>query len=342
VTAPAAGRPLPVLVNVARPIGEVDPVRLAGEALAAGLSGLGFADSPRIFPDPVVETVRVLASDDRALAGPCVLSLPLLHVSKAASALMTLGGHFPGRVVAVVGRGESSLVNEGLRPPRLNEYAAALAALRARLEDHLATMHLLGAASGPRTIAMTARELGGVLVDVGTASGAVEAAVRHARTADPAATVWAFLRVSVADSPAEASLASASLLGSCASRMAAAPDWYGVTPALAPALSALAAAHDYRRHGTVGARRAPDEESADRAALEDAADAVRDRFILAGSAEALASRFRDLAATGIAGVVLAGGLPGVADRLADLGAASAHLTAPPALPGHMALKESSP
>lgn len=342
MTSPAAGRPLPVLVNVTRPIGDVDPVRLAGEAMAAGLSGLGFADSPRIFPDPVVETARVLASDDEVLAGPCVLSLPLLHVSKAASALMTLGGHFPGRVVAVVGRGESSLANEGLRPPRLNEYAAALAALRARLEGHLATMRLLGAASGPLTIAMTARELGGVLVDVGTASGAVEAAVRHARAAEPEAAVWAFLRVSVADSPAEASLAGASLLGSCASRMAAAPDWYGVSPALAPALSDLAAAHDYRRHGTVGAQRRQDGHSADSARLAEAADAVRDRFILAGSVAAVASRFRDLAATGIAGVVLAGGLPGVVDRLADLGAASAHLTSAPVQPAPLALEEPGP
>lgn len=342
MTAPAAGRPLPVLVNVARPAGEVDAVRLAGQALAAGLSGLGFADSPRLFPDPVVETVRVLASDDRALAGPCVLSLPLLHVSKAASALTTLGAQFPGRLVAVVGRGESSLANEGLRPPRLDEYAATLAALRARVEGHLATMQLLGAASGPRTIAMTARELGGVMVDVGTAAGAVEGAVRHARRASPGAAVWAFLRVSVADSPAEVSRAGASLLGSCASRMAAAPDWYGVTPALAPALSALAAAHDYRRHGTVGAQRATGAEPADSARLEEAADAVRDRFILAGSVEALTSRFRDLAPTGIAGVVLAGGLPGVVDRLADLGAASAHLTPHQAQPAHLALEEPGP
>ena len=342
MTPPVEGGPLPVLVNVARPAGEVDAVRLAGEALTAGLSGLGFADSPRIFPDPVVETVRVLASDDRALAGPCVLSLPLLHVSKAASALTTLGAQFPGRVVAVVGRGESSLANEGLRPPRLDEYAATLAALRTRVEGHLATMHLLGAASGPRTIAMTARELGGVLVDVGTASGAVEAAVRHARSAAPGAAVWAFLRVSVADTPAEASLASVSLLGSCASRMAAAPDWYGVSPALAPALSALAASHDYRRHGTVGAPRAAGAEPPDSARLEEAADAVRDRFILAGSVEALTSHFRDLAATGIAGVVLAGGLPGVVDRLPDLGAASAHLIPPRTQPAHLALEEPAP
>jgi alkanesulfonate monooxygenase SsuD/methylene tetrahydromethanopterin reductase-like flavin-dependent oxidoreductase (luciferase family) len=319
---------LPVLVNVARPSGEVDAVRLAGEAWSAGLSGLGFADSPRLFPDPVVETSRVLSAHDAVLAGPCVLSLPLVHVAKAASALATLAAHHPGRLVAVVGRGESSLANEGLRPPRLKDYAATLASLGSRLGGHRADMHLLGAASGPRTIMATAREIGGVLLDVGTTAAVVEGAVRHAREARPGTDVWAFLRVSIAAHAPEAGLASASLLGSCASRMATAPDWYGVDPALVPALSELAAAHDYRWHGTSGAlpKQAPGGVTS--SLLSQAADLVRDRFFLTGSADAVAARFRELATTGLAGVVLAGGLPGVVDRLAELGEASADLSAP--------------
>jgi alkanesulfonate monooxygenase SsuD/methylene tetrahydromethanopterin reductase-like flavin-dependent oxidoreductase (luciferase family) len=320
--------PLPVLVNVARPSGEVDAVRLAGEARSAGLSGLGFADSPRIFPDPVVETARVLAAHDEVLAGPCVLSLPLLHVAKAASALGTLAVHHPGRLVAVVGRGESSLANEGVRPPRLKEYAATLGSLRARLESHREAMHLLGAASGPRTIAATARELGGVLLDVGTVPAAVEAAVRHAREASPQTLVWAFLRVSVTTDPNEARRASTSLLGSCAARMVAAPDWYGVTSAMTPGLSDLAAAHDYRRHGTSGALGEEIRGAVEDARLGEAAEVVQNRFILAASADAVAARFRELAASGIDGVVLAGGLSGVVDRLPELGAASMHLAPP--------------
>ncbi len=104
----------------------------------------------------------------------------------------------------------------------------------------------------------------------------------------------------------------------------------------------MAEAHDYRRHGTVGARRAPDGEAPGHGRLEEAAGAVRDRFILAGPVDALASRFRGLAATGISGVVLAGGLPGVVDRLPDLGAACAHLTPPRAQSAHLALEEPGP
>jgi alkanesulfonate monooxygenase SsuD/methylene tetrahydromethanopterin reductase-like flavin-dependent oxidoreductase (luciferase family) len=319
---------IPVLVNVARPSGEVDAVRLAHEVLAAGLSGLGFADSPRLFPDPLIQTARVLDSDDRLLAGPCILSLPLTPVVKVANALSTLAFHHPGRVVAVVGRGESSLANEGIRPPRLEEYQRMLASLRSLLPAEGHGMRLLGAASGPRSIEVTSRELGGVLLDVGTSAGAVRAAAERAERANPDVCVWAFLRVSVAMDPTQAREAGAPLLGSCASRMVAAPDWYGVTPPMTSALSALAAAHDYRRHGTTAATTPLAHIPLDAAALEDAADLVRDRFILAASGEVITERLRELAQTGIRGIFLAAGLPGVVDRLPELGAACSQLDAP--------------
>ena len=81
---------IPVLVNLARPRSEVDPVLVAREALSAGLSGIGLADSPRLFPDPLVESARVLASNTAVMAGPCVLSLPLMHPARAAGSLATL------------------------------------------------------------------------------------------------------------------------------------------------------------------------------------------------------------------------------------------------------------
>lgn len=319
---------LPVLVNVARPSGEIDAVRLAEEVLAAGLSGLGFADSPRLFPDPLVETARVLAADVRLLAGPCVLSLPPRHVATVSNALSTLASHHPGRVVTVVGRGESSLANEGIRPPRLEEYVHMLASLRSLVPAGDHDMQLLGAASGPRSIQVTSRELAGVLVDVGTSAQAVRAAVVHAERANPEVSVWAFLRVSVVTDATQAMEASAPLLGSCALRMVGAPRWYGVTPATISALSALAASHDYRRHGTTEAMAPLASSTSQVTALEEAARLVRDRFVLAASGEVIAERLQELAQTGIRGIFLAGGLPGVIDRLPELGAASSHLDRP--------------
>jgi hypothetical protein len=78
------------------------------------------------------------------------------------------------------------------------------------------------------------------------------------------------------------------------------------------AVRALAAAHDYARHGTAGARGGRHGE-VDRS--------VRDRFFLTGSAGDVAARLRPLTGLGVAGVVLAGAVPGVGDRPAELAGA---------------------
>ena len=40
-----------LLLNVARPWGEVDPAELAARAVGLGLDGVGLADSSRLMPD---------------------------------------------------------------------------------------------------------------------------------------------------------------------------------------------------------------------------------------------------------------------------------------------------
>jgi alkanesulfonate monooxygenase SsuD/methylene tetrahydromethanopterin reductase-like flavin-dependent oxidoreductase (luciferase family) len=298
-----------ILLNVARPAGDADPVDVAGAALGAGLDGVALADSPRLFPDPLVETSRVLSATTARLAGPCVLSLGLRHPAAVAGAVRTLDAHHPGRVLAVVGRGESSVRNEGLAPPSLRSYVDSLAALRELVPP---SVTLLGAASGPRTIAATTALLDGVLVDAGADPAIVGKAVTLARSSRPDATVWMFVRAVVTDDP---DAAAAPVLGSCAARLARAADWFDVPPALRDGVAAVAAAHDYRRHGTTDARRG--------AAVPVEADRfVRDRFVVAGDRRAVASRFAALGALGVDGVVLAGALGGVLERLDDLGAAA--------------------
>ncbi len=121
-------RPPAVLLNGAAPWDGPDPVEVATRATAAGLDGVGLVDSPRLFRDGLVETARVLAATPARLAGPCVASLGLRQPATVAGALRTLEEHAPGRVFAVLGRGESSVRNEGLPLPSLAEYTAALAA----------------------------------------------------------------------------------------------------------------------------------------------------------------------------------------------------------------------
>lgn len=302
-----------LLLNIAAPWGGQDAVQTAERALAAGLDGVGLVDSPRLFPDGFVEAQRILDATAAGLAGPCVASLGLRHPATVAGALRTLEQHHPGRAFTVVGRGESSVRNEGLPLPPLREYAAALTSLRAGLtSDDGAVVgpgRLLGAASGPRTITATAAALGGVLVDVGVEPDVVARAVGLARDHDADATVWLFLRATVTSSEEEAATATDPLLGSCAMRIVAAPDWYGVSDEELAAVRAVADSHDYSRHGSAEARRG---------SRTDADVLVRDRFALTGEPDRIAARLGPLAALGVTGVVLAGALAGTLERLPEL------------------------
>jgi alkanesulfonate monooxygenase SsuD/methylene tetrahydromethanopterin reductase-like flavin-dependent oxidoreductase (luciferase family) len=302
-----------LLLNIAAPWGGQDAVETAERALAAGLDGVGLVDSPRLFPDGFVEAQRILDATVAGLAGPCVASLGLRHPATVAGALRTLEQHHPGRAFTVVGRGESSVRNEGLPLPPLREYTAALTSLRAGLiSDDGAVVgrgRLLGAASGPRTITATAAALGGVLVDVGVEPDVVARAVGLARQHDADATVWLFLRATVTSSEEEAATATDPLLGSCAMRIVAAPDWYGVSDEELAAVRAVADSHDYSRHGSAEAR----------GGSRTGADAlVRDRFVLTGEPDRIAARLGPLAALGVTGVVLAGALAGTLERLPEL------------------------
>jgi hypothetical protein len=302
-----------LLLNIAAPWDGPDPTETAARALAAGLDGVGLVDSPRLFPDGFVEAERILGATTAGLAGPCIASLGLRHAATVAGGLRTLERHHPRRAFTVVGRGESSVRNEGLPLPPLREYTASLTALRSALRSAdgaaLAPGRLLGAASGPRTIAATAAALGGVMIDAGAEAAVVARAVQLARENDPGATVWLFLRATVTSSDEEAVTATDPLLGSCAMRLVAAPEWYGIADADLAAVRAVAESHDYTRHGSAGARRGDP---------TDADAFVRERFVLTGDPDRIAGRVRPLAGLGVDGVVLAGGLAGTLERLPEL------------------------
>lgn len=323
-----------LLLNLARRWSDGDPVELARRALDAGFDGVGLVDSPQLFLDGWIESERVLTGTSAGLAGPVVASLGLRHAATVAGALRTLELHHPGRAFTVVGRGESSVTNEGLAAPGLSSHRVAMRTLREQLRDESGhdrlPGRLLGAASGPRTITATASELGGVLLDVGVDPTMVARAARLARESDPAVHVWLFARALVVDDPQWAAEQAAPLLGSCAMRMANAPGWFDLDDDQVAATRRLAADHDYRRHGTQQGAAADD----------DASRLVRRRFLLVDTPAAIADAVARLHAVGIDGIVVAGALPGVFDRLEDLGSAlRAGLTHP--LPPEAHASESS-
>ena len=308
-----------VLLNLARPRGVQDPLEAATAALAAGVDGVGFADSPRMFPDPFLTAAQVLGATEARIAGPCVIGLGLHHPAVVAQALATMAEHHPGRTMLAVARGESSLANEGLAVPSLAAYRSSLERLRERLDEldpqiPAGLGPVLGAASGPRTIALSADALGGVLLDVGAEPAIIARAAAAARTAAPDARCWLFLRAVATDTEEEAAAAAAPILGSCAARLLRSPQWYDVPASHVPRIGAVAEAHDYRRHGTADA--------AGVRAVDPEIDAlIRDRFLLTGSPEEITRRLRPLARLGIDGVVLAGATAGIEQRLAPTVAA---------------------
>jgi len=168
---------------------------------------------------------------------------------------------------------------------------------------------VLGAASGPRTIAATVRALGGVLLDSGADPAVLRQAVMLARETDAAAEVWLFLRAVITSTEADAVAAAEPILGSCAARLVTAPEWYRIDPADLAEVTRVADAHDYRRHGSPAVR-------GGRTGPGDAQ--VRDRFVLTGSAEDIRARLAPLANLPISGVVLAGALAGVSRSLPEL------------------------
>lgn len=297
--------PLPLLVNAAWPSPQPDaaPATLAERVSAAGADGIGLPDSPRLFPDPLIGTERLLASTGVTLAGPCVLALGLRHAAAAGAALRALGETYGPRSLAVLARGESAVRNEGLAPMTGPHYRAAMSTVAevSRAGDYGAT--LLGAASGPRTLQDTATRLGGVLIDVGVNADLVANAVTRARQSDPDVRCWLFIRAIVTDDPVGAT---ETLIGSCAARMVAAPQWYQVPDAELDGLRAIAAAHDYRAHGRG---------VADGSEWQ-AASFVRDRFFLCGKGDSVSVGIARLAALGIDGVILAGATAGLLPRLA--------------------------
>jgi len=313
----AANDPL-VLLNAARPWGEAGPVEVARVASKAGLDGVGLADSPLLFADPLMSTDRVLAETDLSVAGPCVLSLGLREPSSVAGALRTLADRHAGRVVCFVGRGESSVRNAGLPVPSLRDHLASVQRLVELTTD--VAVPVVGAASGPRTIARTSEALPAVMLDVGVDPRTVAHAAAIARQARPDVDIWLFVRAAITGDDAQAAAAAAPVLGSCAARLAAAPEFYGLSEEQHALAVRVAAAHDYRRHGTREAS------SVELSSAEEAE--VRSRFLASGTANEVAAAFAALAPVGVAGVVLAGAVSGVMDGLPDLaGAVRAGLTA---------------
>jgi 5,10-methylenetetrahydromethanopterin reductase len=197
---------------------------LAAQAEDWGFDGLLLADSQMLVADPYVELTLAAQATNTLRLGPGVTNPVTRHPAVTAAALATLHVESGGRAAAVLGRGDSAVLQLGQAP-------ASTAALRhgvidicrylsgegvptddglpGRLgwfdPDQYPTIPVAVAATGPATIAMAAEHADAVDLTVGADPQRVAWAANLARTAASrqgrAVPLGAFVNVGVSDDP---------------------------------------------------------------------------------------------------------------------------------------------
>ena len=278
----------------------------AVEAEAAGFDGMLVADSTMLVADPYLELLLAARETRRLRLGPGVTNPVTRHPAVTAAAIATLQIESGGRAVLVLGRGDSAVLQLGLRPATTAALDAALTTLDTCLHGPATPMRwvvpfaapevpISVAATGPATIALGARRTGRLDLTVGADPERVAAAVATARAAAPdpgRLSIGAFVNVGVHADPAVARdlvRGSAAIFAHFVSE--------GPLDAL-PAeerevVARLGSAYAESRHGLRSAAHAT--------ALP---DDFLDRFTVAGNPAHCARRLRELAGLGLDRIVV--------------------------------------
>jgi 5,10-methylenetetrahydromethanopterin reductase len=177
-------------------------VELAMQAEQWGFDGLLLADSENLVGDPYVELTLASRATERLRLGPAVTNPLTRHPAVTAAALATLQVESGGRAVAVFGRGDSAVLQLGLRPATTAQLEQGLTQLQGFLSGEevdlgegrqarmawVAALHptkvpIDVAATGPQTIALGAGLAERVTFTVGADPRRVSWAVEEARRA---------------------------------------------------------------------------------------------------------------------------------------------------------------
>jgi 5,10-methylenetetrahydromethanopterin reductase len=190
---------------------------LAVEAEKRGFDGLMLADSENLVGDPWVELALAARDTTRLRLGVAVTNPVTRHPAVTASAAATLQIESDGRAVVVLGRGDSAVLQLGIRPATTRQLERAVIDIHRFLRgDEVPTsggsarmawiapfapaeVPVSVAATGPATIASGARCAGRVDLTVGADPERVAWAVAEARRAVPdcAPSLGAFVNVVV-------------------------------------------------------------------------------------------------------------------------------------------------
>lgn len=165
----------------------------------AGYARAWVCDSPMIWQDPYVYMAGGLAATERIVFGTAVTNPVTRHFAVTASAHATLQSIHPGRVVLGIGRGDSAIRTLGLQPARVAEMRRVVPALREltagrQLESERGPrgepiritwaqrgVPVMIGGTGPRTMRLAGAVADAVTLEVGAGVEAVRWAVGHVR-----------------------------------------------------------------------------------------------------------------------------------------------------------------
>jgi 5,10-methylenetetrahydromethanopterin reductase len=315
-------------------------VPLAVQAESWGFDGLLLADSENLVGDPYVELALAAQATERLRLGPAVTNPVTRHPAVTAAAVATLQAESGGRAVLVLGRGDSAVLQVGLRPATtqqlergLDEVLGFLRGDAVRSADGGTAQMAWGqrygaadvpvsiAASGPVTISLGARRAGRVDLTVGADPERVSWAVTEARRAaagDGATlSLGAFVNVGVHPDP---DVARRLVRGSAAifAHFVSEGPIDLLSQEDREVVRRIGAAYDEARHGLT---------TADHASL--LPDAFLDRFAVVGAPAHCVRRLRELIDLGLDRVIV---VPGSRDADPDALAESNELFATEVLP----------
>jgi 5,10-methylenetetrahydromethanopterin reductase len=322
--------------------------RLAVRAEELGFDGLLLADSQNLVGDPFVELGLLTQVTTRLGLGTGIVNPVTRHPAVVASAMASLQAESGGRAVLGLGRGDSSLGQIGVKPPRTDQLAVFIARVRGYLRgeevdldgqpSRIAWIAAAGitpppvelAATGPRTIALAATASDRVMLTLGADPDRIARAIELARAARSAAgldpdqlRVGAYLNVGChRDLPVARDLVrgSAAIFARFSALSAAASAGLGGHDGRV--VADAGSDYDQSRHGLA---------SASAAGVLD--DAFLDRFAVLGPPQRCADRLRELVALGLDRVVVVPGSRDSDPALLDATNASLAQEVLPALRG---------
>jgi 5,10-methylenetetrahydromethanopterin reductase len=303
-----------------------DIPRLASKAEQAGFDLIGIPDSHSVWREPWVALAVAAGATSRAAIGPMVTNPLTRHPTVTASAIASLHELTGGRVFLGMGTGNSVVHNIGLPPARLADMEQSITIIRDCLsgdhDDNARTAMLnwsdrkdvpiIVSASGPKAIRSAARTADAVIFEIGRDPRIVAKAVALAwsereqgpRAGEPM-EMWLLGKGYVADDPAEARAAVATIMATSANGLQAATDWKEVPDEYREPLREMHARYAFSKHASTNATDTSNVELMDELGLT---EFIYSRFGILGNAQQVTNELSALAEIGIDGVSFSGAI----------------------------------